>query len=148
MYLIDTNVLSAGAPTKAPAEPGLSDWMDRNAERLFLSVITLAEVEDGIAKARREGAMRKAARLDAWLQTVLHLYATRILPLDIPIARLLGALSDRARGLGHAPGLADLAIAATASHHGCTVLTRDLTPFRLLGIPAQDPFDSLPRDTI
>lgn len=144
MYLVDTNVLSAGAPSKVQPAPRLAGWMERNSERLYLSVITVAEVEDGIAKVRREGASRKADRLAEWLETLLHLYGARILPLDIIVARLLGKLSDQARSAGQAPGLADLAIAATAVHQGYTVLTRNLRHFQALDVPAHDPFESLP----
>ena len=146
MYLVDTNVLSAGAPTKAQPATDLVSWMERNSERLYLSVITVAEVEDGIAKARREAAHRKADRLAEWLETLLHLYSARILSLDIPTARVLGGLSDQARGSGHAPGLADLAIAATAQIRGYTVLTRNLRHFRPLAVPSHDPFESLPEE--
>ena len=59
---------------------------------LFLSVVTIAEIEDGIAKANREGATRKSRDLSAWLETVLHLYAARILPFDLAAARLAGVL--------------------------------------------------------
>ena len=118
--------------------------MERNSDRLYLSVITVAEVEDGIAKARREAANRKADRLAEWLETMLHLYSARILPLDVPTARVLGRLSDRARGSGQAPGLADLAIAATAQLRGYTVLTRNLRHFRALGVACHDPCESLP----
>ena len=144
MYLVDTNVLSAGAPTKATPAASLVAWMERNSERLYLSVITVAEVEDGIAKARREAAHRKADRLAEWLETLLHLYSARILPLDVPASRVLGGLSDQARGAGHAPGLADLAIAATAQIRGYTVMTRNVRHFRWLAVPSHDPFDSLP----
>ena len=132
MYLVDTNVLSAGAPTKARSSPALADWMDRNSKGLFLSVVTVAEIEDGIAKARREGAPRKAERLDEWLETVRHLYTARILVLDVPVARLVGQLADQARGAGHSPELADLTISATARFHGYVVLTRNLRHFRVL----------------
>jgi len=144
VYLVDTNVLSAGAPTKARSAPALADWMDWNSEGLFLSVVTVAEIEDGIAKARREGASRKADRLDGWLETVLHLYAARILVLDVPVARLVGRLADQARGAGHSPERADLTIAATARLRGYAVLTRNLRHFRVLGVAAHDPFESLP----
>lgn len=146
MYLVDTNILSAGAPTKAVAAPGLTAWMDRNSAGLFLSVITVAEVEDGIAKSRRLGAHRKAGRLWDWLDTLLHLYGARVLPIDLDTARRIGTLADRARGQGRAPGLADLAIAATAQQHGCTVLTRNLRHFDTLGVPALDPVHALPAD--
>ena len=146
MYLVDTNVLSAGAPTKHPPAPSLNDWMERNSARLYLSVITLAEVEEGIAKARRQGATRKADRLSDWLETLVHLYSARILPLDITVARLLGALADQARAAGQSPGLADLAIAATAASRGFTVLTRNMRHFRALAVHAHDPFERLPPD--
>lgn len=146
MYLVDTNVLSAGAPTKAVPREDLRDWMDRNSAGLYLSVITVAEVEDGIARSRRIGAHAKARRLGDWLETVLHLYGSRILPIDIPTARRIGALADDARCQGHDPGLADLAIAATAAIKGHVILTRNLRHFIPLGIPAHDPFDTLPQD--
>ena len=144
MYLVDTNVLSAGAPTKAVTLPGLAGWLDRNSPLLFLSVITVGEIEDGIAKSRRTGSERKADRLAEWLETVLHLYSQRVLPIDIATARTLGKLSDRARSLGQAPGLADLAIGATALSRGFTVLTRNLRHFETLGVAALDPCAALP----
>ncbi len=60
------------------------------------------------------------------------------------MARLLGQLSDQARASGQSPGLADLAIAATAASRGYTVLTRNPRHFRGLGVAAHDPFTSLP----
>lgn len=144
MYLVDTNVLSVAAPVKTPFMPDLAAWMERHSQRLYLSAITVAEIERGIAKLRRDGVHAKADRYAAWLEAVLHLYAARILPLDIPVARLLGQLSDRARSTGQDPGLADLAIAATAQHHGYVILTRNLRHFRPLGVSAHDPYASLP----
>jgi predicted nucleic acid-binding protein len=148
MYLVDTNVLSASAPTKAQLAVGLVGWMDRNSALLFLSVVTVAEIEDGIAKARREGAHRKADRLAEWLETLLHLYALRILPLDIAAARILGGLSDLAWDLGQRPGFADLAIAATAQRHDLSILTRSLRHFRGPAVRVHDPFDNLPLDGV
>lgn len=143
MYLVDTNVISAAEPGRVAASD-VQDWMDAQSAALFLSVITIAEIEDGIAKVRRKGATRKSARQTAWLETVLHLYGDRILPFDTATARIAGALSDRARGKGQAPGFADIVIAATARRHGLTVLTRNLKHFRPLGVPAIDPFAALP----
>lgn len=144
MYLVDTNVLSAGAPTKAVPIPALLAWMHHNSARLYLSVITVAEVEDGIAKSRRLGARRKAERLSDWLEALLHLYGARVLPIDVETARRVGILSDLARGQGQAPGLTDLAIAATALNNGLTILTRNLRPFSPLGVAAVDPYETLP----
>ena len=122
--------------------------MDRNSADLFLSVVTVAEIEDGVAKCRREGASRKADRLAEWSETLLHLYANRILPIDLDTARLIGILTDQARGQGHTPGWADLAIAATARRHGFTLLTRNLRHFRPLDVRALDPLAALPPETI
>jgi len=119
--------------------------MDENSERLFLSSITVAEIEDGIAKARRQGARHKAQQLNGWLETLLHLYQERVLPFDVPAARIAGRLSDQARAKGMAPGFADLAIAGTAAANRLSVLTRNLRHFAPLEIAAHNPFDSLPR---
>lgn len=68
--------------------------------------------------------------------------------MDLPTARVLGGLSDGARAAGQAPGLADLAIAATAQNRGYTVLTRNLRHFGLLKVPALDPFMNLPPEAM
>jgi predicted nucleic acid-binding protein len=141
---VDTNVLSVGAPAMVGALPGGGDWMDRNSARLFVSAIAIAEVEDGIAKSRRLGAHRKVERLSEWLETVLHLYGARVLPIDLETARPVGVLAHLAQGQGQAPGLADIAIAATAQRYGYTVLTRNLRHFGPLGVLAIDPYETLP----
>jgi predicted nucleic acid-binding protein len=144
VYLVDTNVLSAASPTQAAAAPGLVAWMDRNSDSLYLSVITIAKIEAGIAKNRGQGADRKAERLAEWLAVLVHLYGGRILPVDPDVAGHIGRLIDRTREQGRKPDLADLAIAATALCHGWTVLTRNLRHFSPLGVPVRDPFTSLP----
>jgi toxin FitB len=143
VYLVDTSVISAGAPSRL-APPELVGWMDAHSMLLFLSAVTVAEIEDGIAKLRRDGATRKAEDLAAWLETVLHLYGARVLAFDTPTARIAGALSDRARGQGQTPGFADIVIAATAKRHGLTILSRNLRHFVPLGVPVLDPFVALP----
>jgi len=143
-YLVDTNVISAGAPSVIvpPAEP--VEWVESQSTNLFLSVVTIAEVTEGIAKAKRKGARRKASDLSAWLQTLLHLYGERVLPFDTPTAEIAGILADLARGRGHSPGFADVVIAATARRHDLTVLTRNERHFAPLDIPVVDPFRKLP----
>lgn len=117
--------------------------MDAHSVSLFLSVVTIAEIEDGIAKLRREKAARKSKDLAHWLEALLHLYGDRILAFDTSIARVAGELSDRARGQGHAPGFADIIIAATARQHALTILSRNLRHFEPLGVPVLDPFGRL-----
>jgi predicted nucleic acid-binding protein len=117
--------------------------MESNANSLHLSVVTIAEIEAGIARSLRDNAARRAARLTEWLEMVMHLYADRVLPIDVAVARIAGGLSDRARGLRRTHGLADIAIAATASPHGLTLLTRNLHDFVPLGVAARVPFEAV-----
>ena len=143
-YLVDTNVISAVAPTFAQRRSELAEWMDRRSDDLFLSAVTVAEIADGIAKAKREGARRKAAVLSDWLKTLLHLYGDRVLAFDSAAAEIAGALSDLARGRGHAPGFADIAIAATAQLHELTILSRNARHFAPMDVAVVDPFQALP----
>lgn len=143
-YLVDTNVISAVAPTAAVKRTELAAWMDSHSPDLFLSAISIAEIADGIAKAKREGARRKADDLSAWLQTVLHLYGDRVLSFDSATAEIAGALSDLARGRGHAPGFADIAIAATARQHDLTILSRNGRHFAPMDVAVIDPLRALP----
>ena len=69
-YLVDTNVLSAGAPGRRSDQAEVLAWMERRTDALFLSVITVTEIEAGIARAMREGATRKADSLRAWWDAV------------------------------------------------------------------------------
>jgi toxin FitB len=143
MYLVDTNVISAAAPSR-PVALALVEWMDTHSASLFLSVVTVAEIEDCIAKLLREGARRKSTDLAAWLEAVLHLYDDRVLAFDVATARIAGVISDRARGQGQMPGFADIMIAATAQHHGLTILSRNLRHFESFGVAVSDPFARLP----
>lgn len=143
-YLVDTNVISATAPGTAVKRAELIKWMDSHSPDLFLSAVTIAEIADGIAKAKREGAKRKASELSAWLRTVLHLYGDRVLPFDSPTAEIAGALADLARSRGHSPGFADIAIAATARRHDLTILSRNERHFASMDAAVVDPFQKLP----
>jgi len=142
VYLVDTNVISAVSPNR-PVPTALVEWMDAQSGFLYLSVVTIAEIEDGIAKLRREKATRRSRELARWLDTVIHLYGNRILAFDTAAARLAGQLSDRARGQGHAPGFADIIIAATARQHSLTIFSRNVRHFEPLGVPVLDPFSKL-----
>jgi predicted nucleic acid-binding protein len=144
MYLVDTNVISAGAPSKAVSAAELLKWMDEHSTKLYLSVVTVAEIEDGIAKARREMARRKATDLASWVETLLHLYGNRVLPFDVACARAAGELSDLARSRGHSPGFADIVIGATARTHQLILLTRNIRHFAPLDILTINPFQELP----
>ena len=144
VYLVDTNVLSMGAPESREWPAGWASWMEAHSDTLFLSTITVAEICDGIAKLKRTGAIERATRLNDWLDLVLHLYGDRVLPFDVAAARIAGTLLDRARASGRAPGLADIAIAATAESRKLTILTRNVRDFAPLGAQVVNPFEVVP----
>ncbi|KAA1180130.1 type II toxin-antitoxin system VapC family toxin [Rhizobium tropici] len=143
MYLLDTNIVSANAPNKRNVgADAFASWMRANSDRLYLSAITIAEIEAGIARAVRIGATTKAEHLRRWLAAVEHFYAGRILPFGVEEARHAGLMLDRARA--HDPGFEDIAIAATAAAHGLTVLTANERHFEPLGAPFANPLKQLP----
>jgi len=144
VYLADTNILSAWAPTLKQPPAELVSWLDSVSEGLFISVVTAAEVRAGIAKLERKGATSKASALRGWWLTVEHLYGARILPFDLPAAQAAASLLDRAREAGADPGFADVAIAATAHARGLTLLTRNAKDFAPMGVDFLDPYERLP----
>lgn len=144
MYLLDTNIVSTDAPAKRRVGPeAFAAWARERSESLYLSTVTIAEIEAGIARAVRIGAATKAERLRRWLAALEHFYAERILPFGIDEARRAGTILDRARA--HEPGFEDIAIAATAAVRGFTVLTANERHFAPLGVPYVNPLKQLPR---
>lgn len=135
--------MSADAPTKRNVGvDAFASWMRTSSDRLYLSVITIAEIEAGVARAVRIEATTKAKQLRRWLAAVEHFYAGRILPFGIEEARQAGLMLDRARA--HDPGFEDIAIAATAAAHGLTVLTANERHFAPFGVPFANPLKQLP----
>lgn len=145
MFLLDTNVLSHIAPSaRGSDDDELARWIVAHSDELWLSVVTAAEVEAGIAKATRTGATKKATHLAEWWGEIEHYYAERILPLDLDIACQAGRFLDKARSMGISPGFEDIAIAATGWVRGLTVLTRNMKDFVPLGVTCRNPFEALP----
>jgi len=133
MYLIDTVVLSE--LRKCERHAGVVQWLRSKAvDALFLSAITIGEIERGVLRQRAKNAVFAEA-LGAWLDRTVETYADRILPVDTLVARRWGRLSTR---IGH--GGADLLIAATALEYGLTVVTRNVRHFLPTGVPVEDPF--------
>ena len=133
MYLIDTVVLSE--LRKSRRDPALMAWFERQRPTdLFISVISIAEIERGIVSQRKKDPAFAAA-LASWLDKVLALYGERILVFDLQAARRWGVLSAL---IGNKN--ADLVIAATALEHGLTVVTRNVSDFEPTGVPVLDPF--------
>jgi predicted nucleic acid-binding protein len=145
MFILDTNVLSHIAPARRKsADDKLAEWIVARSSDLWLSVVTAAEIEDGITKAARTGATKKAEHLTEWWGEIRHYYAERILSVDLEVAQEAGRLMDRARAAGISAGFEDIAIAATGSVHSLVVLTRNAKDFDALRVRYQNPFDVLP----
>lgn len=138
-FLLDICVLSMLAPGKPAMDAGLAQWLHRHTDRLFLSAVTVAEIEQGICKLRRAGGVERATRLTHWLDGLVTKGADRILAFATDAARLAGALSDEAVSAGRHPGFADVAIAATAKAHGLVVVTCNHRHFESLGVDLLDP---------
>lgn len=133
MYLLDTVVLSE--LRKRNRNPGVVAWVQSvTATDLFLSTITIGEIELGI-ESQRTVDPPFASELGRWLDLTLRAYGDRILPLDVGIARRWGRLAAR---IGNKA--IDLAIAATALEHGLTVVTRKTRHFDPTGVATLNPF--------
>jgi predicted nucleic acid-binding protein len=133
MFLIDTVALSE--LRRRQRNPSVVAWFERQRTTdLFLSVVTIGEIERGIARQRATDP-DFAPVLAAWLDRVLALYGERVLPFDLRTARRWGLLSAL---LGN--DSADLMIAATALEHGLTVVTRNVSDFAPTGAAVLDPF--------
>lgn len=132
MFLIDTDVLSA--LSKRRRDANVEMWMTRQrSSDLFLSVISIGEIERGIALKRQDNP-EFAASLSTWLDQILSTYAERVIHFDLASARRWGQLSA---AIGN--DSADLQIAATALEHGLTVVTRNVSHFRPTGVRVLDP---------
>ncbi len=139
-YLLDTCVLSEF--TRPKPHPGVVEWMSSvtSPQRLYLSSITIGEIERGIAKL---GATAKAKRLQLWLDTdVQAWFADRILSFDVACARTWGrrmALCDQ-NGMPRAA--LDSQIAAIALTHGLTLVTRNVSDMEGMGVQLFNPWQS------
>ena len=136
MYLLDTVVLSE--LRKRGRDTGVVTWIGSvTPSDLFISVVTIGEIELGIEKQR--AADRKfAEELSRWLDVTLRAYGDRILSMDVGVARRWGRLAARIGNKGM-----DLAIAATALEHGLTVVTRNVSDFAPTGVATLDPFNGV-----
>ncbi len=135
MYLIDTVVVSELRKPKRNTR--LTSWIGRQrTSDLYISVVTVGEIERGIARQRARDA-DFATALAAWLDRVLSLHGERVLPFGLQIARRWGRLSAV---LGN--DSADLMIAATALEHGLTVVTRNVSDFEPTGVETLNPFNA------
>lgn len=137
MFLLDTNVVSEIRKIRlGTADPNVALWADSvNAGSLYLSAITLLELERGILQLERKDP-RQGSILRRWLESsVLTEFEGRIFPVDTLVARCCAKL--------HVPdprSERDAMIAATARVHGMTVVTRNQGDFLSTGVSLLNPW--------
>ena len=133
-FLLDTNVLAESR--KRQPDAGVADWIaTAAADQLHLSVLTLGEIEQGIARIHGRGDSQQATALARWLREVEAVFADRVLPVTTPVASTWGR-QQYAQPLP----VIDALIAATARVHGLTVVTRNVKDFQRSGIQVLNPF--------
>ena len=139
MYVLDTNVVSELRKVRlGKADTNVMAWTESvDAADLFVSAITIMELELGVLSIERKDATQ-GALLRSWLeQRVLPEFSGRTLPVDTAVAQRCARL--------HVPdkrGERDALIAATALVHGMTVVTRNIADFKPTGVSLVNPWEA------
>jgi predicted nucleic acid-binding protein len=138
-YLLDTNVVSE--LIKARPDERVVAWIRAMDEAdLHLSVLTFAEIRYGIEKLT-PGSRRE--RLRRWMDADLaNRFENRILDVDRAIAELWGVIMARAAAVAVRLPVMDTLLAATAEHHGMTMVTRNVRDFARAGVVTFDPWSA------
>ncbi len=124
-YLLDTCVISE-LVKPAPNRKVVDLLNEVSSKALFLSVITIGEIEKGLTKLPDS---KKKERLTSWLNTLLNEYQERILPVDLMVAENWGVLQGNAEMAGTPMSSIDSLLAATTYTHNLTLVTRNESDF-------------------
>lgn len=128
-FLLDTNVVSEWM--KPRPNPGVVTWLaEADEDRVFISVVTLAELRYGI---ERLATGKRRARLEDWLEHDLPLrFEGRVLAIGTVIADACGKAVARSEAVGRPVETMNAFLAATAEVHRLTLVTRNTSDFKLL----------------
>jgi predicted nucleic acid-binding protein len=138
MYLVDTDVISE-ARKGQKANPGVREFFvtaGREAIPVYLSVVTIGELRQGVERIRHRGDTAQATRLERWLRQVTTTYGEAILPIDEETAHIWGRLR-----VPNPENPLDKQIAATALIHDLVVVTRNTVHFAPTGVRLRNPFE-------
>ena len=137
MYLLDTNVVSERS--KIQPDEKVMAWLgSHTVGQTYLSVITLAELEQGVL---RLGDTKWARELQLFLRRIEEQFTGRILSVDWAVARTWASMTAGAISAGKTLGYADLLIAATARTHGLIVVTRNVADFQAVMTDVVNPWE-------
>ena len=136
-YLLDTNVVSE--LIKPSPDARVAAWIRATEETdLHLSVLTFAEIRYGIEKLPQGG---RRERLRRWMDTdLVDRFEGRILGVDRTIGELWGVIMARGFAVSVRLPVMDTLLAATAEHHGMTMVTRNIRDFARAGVATLDPW--------
>jgi len=136
-WLLDTNILSELRRPKPEAKV-VSFVAAQALDLLYVSTVTLAEIRFGIELV--EHASRRAELGDWLAHKVRPMFEQRVLPVSEDVILKWRLLVEEGRKAGHTYSQPDLFIAATALHHGLTVVTRDAEEFERARVPVLNPW--------
>ena len=135
-YLVDTNVISELRKGQR-CHPGVASWFAQvPSTEIYLSALTIGEIRKGIESIRRRDASAAEA-LDLWLGALLATYSERILPVDEGIAEQWGRFN-----VPDPLPVLDSYLAATATVHGLTLVTRNVKDVERTGVDCLNPFEA------
>ena len=138
-FLVDTNILSE--PAKPQPAANVEAWIAHHEANFYTSALVIAEMLNGLERLIESSRKRDLkARIDALIDKL----AGRILSFNVRVAREWVLLQSELRTHGHVMPWEDSIIAATARHHGLTLVTHNTSDFVHAGVRLFDPFTYRP----